>query len=89
MGLKVEQSSIQHASSLNTLSSVSEEHLHVIRGVAFAPREIKILACLTVKQKINKQIAFILSIPEEAIQFHIENILKKYNVTLKIRLLSG
>jgi len=77
MGLKVEQSSIQHASSLNTLSSVSEEHLHVIRGVAFAPREIKILACLTVKQKINKQIAFILSIPEEAIQFHIENILKK------------
>lgn len=58
---------------------INDELLRGIDGVALTPREIEVLACLLCGQKVNKQMAFILSITEKTAQIHIGNILKKIN----------
>lgn len=77
MGLKVDQTNIMYPLSVNALPSISYGRLQVVRGVVFASKEIEVLACLAAKRKVNKQIAFILSIAEKAVQVHLENIFKK------------
>lgn len=59
-----------------------------IDGVKLSDRETEILACLVCDQKINKQIAFILSISEKTSQVHISNILKKTGCRSREHLIS-
>lgn len=56
---------------------IGADSSRTINGIKFTGREFDVLACLINKQKVNKQIAFILSISENNVQFHIGNILTK------------
>ena len=55
----------------------NDKHSRTVDGIEFTLREIEVLACLFCGQKVNKQIAFVLSITEKTSQIHIGHILKK------------
>lgn len=63
--------------SIKELRVFDNYSMRNINGVDFTAKEFEVLACLVTGQKVNKQIAFILSIREKTAQIHIGNILKK------------